>query len=172
MLSISMTARLASLPGALLVVPHTAHDPEAARLDDHGRGYPSSEVDRLASRLLELLTSVGAQSLVVEDDLARRGDPGLEGNVAFVDDRVVRWANLGQGADAPAALLRGGSSGYPLNAFVSSFGAGDLMLAPGSRLQPAALSTIVNSAMAVIASVYDAEAYVALIAPEVLADIS
>ncbi len=162
-----MTEQLASLSGALLIAPIDI-DPGQPRLDDHGHGYSSAEVDRLAVKLLQALVAEGARTLVVEDDLARRGDPRLEGNVGFVEDRVVKWAELDRGTVDAVTLLRSGSSGYPLNAFVSTLSARELMLEPRSQLRSETLSSIVRSVVAVIASVYDAEAYVALLTDEAL----
>jgi hypothetical protein len=170
-LSMLMSERLTSLPVALLVAPSVMAHRETPRLDEHGRGYSAAETDRRAAALLDGVRARGARLLVVEDDLARRGDLALEGNFAFVDDRVVRWAELDDGAAAAVALMRSGSSGYPLNAFASNLSARELGLMPRSQLQPANLSAMVESAAVILASVYDAEAYVALLSPGVLEDV-
>ncbi len=63
-------------------------------LDGHGRGISQFDADVVLDRVVDALALTGATTLVVEDDLARRGDPGLYGQVAFVRGRVLRWADL------------------------------------------------------------------------------
>jgi hypothetical protein len=165
-----VTEQLALLAAAMLVAP-VGTDPEPPQLDDHGRGYPVDDVDRLAGQLLEALVATGARTLIVEDDLAQYGDPRLEGNVAFVGNRVVRWAELDRGTDDALFLLRSGSSGHPLNAFVSTRSVAELSLEPGSQLRSEPVASIVRSIVTVIVSVYDAEAYVMLLTSEALMSI-
>lgn len=120
LLSMVMTERLPALLVAVLMIPRYTDPGARLRLDNHGRGYSPTEVDRVAAQFFHALAACGAQTLVVEDDLARRGDQHLTGDVAFVDGRVIRWTVLEEGSNAAAVrLLRTGSSGYPLNAFVS-----------------------------------------------------
>lgn len=168
-LAMSMTQRLDSLPSVLLVAPE-ACEHGLPRLDDHGRGIKMGDADLTAARLLAVLARERPTVLLVEDDLARRGDPNLDRGVAFVEDRVVRWSDIADDGDQAVALLRSGSSGYPLNAFVCHASAGQLRLEPGSKIDNEGQALIVESVQAVLVSVYDAEAFVALVAPGLLSE--
>jgi hypothetical protein len=162
-LAMSMTQRLESLRSTWLVTQPEADDERPRRLDEHGHGVKTSDVDLLASRLLASLMRAGLGVLLVEDDLARRGDPNLGSEVAFVGDRIVRWSEMKGSSGRAVAFLRRGSSGYPLNAFVCRASAKQLRLEPGIEIDAEAQSHIVETAQAVIVSVYDAEAFVALL---------
>jgi hypothetical protein len=164
-LAMSMTQHLESLTSAWLVAPEAGQPP---RLDEHGRGFKTRDVDMVAARLLAVLARDRRGVLVVEDDLARRGDRNLGQDVAFVEDRVVRWSEIADHSDRAVTLLRRGSSGYPVNAFVCRGSARQLRLEPGSEIDAGRQALIVESVRAVIVSVYDAEAFVALVAPDVL----
>lgn len=107
------------------------------------------------------MASNGGHLVVVEDDLARRGDPHLEG-VAFVGDRAIRWLELGEDPSLVAQLVRTGGSGYPLNAFVCGSGAGDLGLISDRVLSTEAVSVVARSVTTIISSAFDAESYVLL----------
>jgi hypothetical protein len=165
MVSMLVNDQLMSPSEAMLVAP-VGLDPEHPELDNHARGYSVAEVDQLIGRLLHALVAKGARTVIVEDGPARHGDPRLEGEVAFVGNRVVRWAALDANTDDALVLLRCGSSGHPLNAFVSTRSVSELTLVPGSQLRSEPVSSIVRSLVAVITSVYDAEAYVVLLTTE------
>jgi hypothetical protein len=167
-LAMSMTQRLESFRWAWLVAPPDAEHQAPPRLDELGHGIKTSAADLLGARLLPYLTRAGLRVLLVEDDLARRGDPNLGCDVAFVGERVVRWSEAAGGPARAVALLRSGSSGYPLNAFLCRASAKQLGLEPGIQIDAEVQELIVESAEAVIVSVYDAEAFVALVSSDVL----
>jgi hypothetical protein len=160
-LAMSMTWQLNSLTSAWLVAPDGS-TLAPLLLDNQGRGIKTRDADLAAARFLACLSHHGDQILLVEDDLARRGDPRLDDEVAFVEDRVVRWSEIEADTSHAVALLRSGSSGYPLNAFVCHASARQLGLGPGGQIDDACQASIVESVDAVLVSVYDAEAYVAL----------
>ena len=126
-----------------------------------GCGVDSAEADGHVNELFGELVAAGAEVLLVEDDLARRGDPVRNGPVAFVGDRVLRWCSLASpgGRDSAVMLLRNGSSGYPLNAFVVSESIGRLGLVGGGEIDDACCEAIVGSLVAVIVAAFDAETY-------------
>ena len=161
-LAASMTRRLVEFASARLLIPLVPGAAPVTSLDDHGRGNRSSDADQIARRLFESFAAAGVRTLVVEDDLARRGDPGVGLDVAFVGDRVVRWANIGVGVDAAVQLLRAGASGYPLNAFACWPPSTELGLKAGVILGESRQTALVDSTSAVITSVYDAETYLVL----------
>lgn len=161
-LAASMTRRLAEFASARLLIPPVPGAAPVTSLDDHGRGTRSSDADQIAQRLLGSFAAAGVRTLVVEDDLARRGDPGVGLDVAFIGDRVVRWADLGVGANAAVQLLRAGASGYPLNAFACWRPSAELGLKAGVILGESQQAALVDSTSAVITSVYDAETYLVL----------
>lgn len=167
-LAMSMIQRLGSLKSTWLVVPPDAEYQAPRRLDDRGHDIKTSDADLLGARLLACLTQAGLRVLLVEDDLARRGDPNLGRDVAFVGERVIRWSEMAGSSARTAALLRNGSSGYPLNAFLCRASAKQLGLEPGIEIEAEVQELIVESTQAVIVSVYDAEAFVALVSPDVL----
>jgi hypothetical protein len=133
-------------------------------LDDVGRGIPGAEADATALAYLTTRFPVTG-CLLVEDDLALPGDPSLRdqpGRYSVVDGRILRWADLDAPAELLAWTLRAGSSRFPLNAFVLPMSASQVGLMPGAEIGDAALAAIARQVVAVIVSVFDAEAYVAL----------
>ena len=169
-LAMLLTRRLAEPSSAWLLAPKDQVDLASLMLDDRGRGMRTSDADRVASRFLEVLRIAGAATVVVEDDLARRGDPHLVETSCFVDDRVLHWAQLASGTDDGVRALRSGASGYPLNAYVCPRTASDLGLEAQHRLRSAELEAIVDATSAIISSVYDAEAYLAVVFGDVGSD--
>ncbi len=123
-------------------------------------GLGTNDADNLLRGSLRRLASVGARSVVVEDDLMLRTDPVLVGPVAFVDDRVLRWSSIDpELLDAAVKLLRSGSSGYPLVAYVVDSSPQFLGLSTGARLGSEFVDRLRRSALAVIVSAFDAETY-------------
>ncbi len=142
--------------------PRTTEDYNVPLIDNVGRGIRSSDADQSAGALIELLGSLGARTLIVEDDLQRKQDPESALNVTFVGDRVLRWEILTEDPSKISGLLRRGSSGYPLNAYVCTSSPQDLGLAPHATIDAAGVATIVASICAFFASIYDAETYIVL----------
>lgn len=156
------TATLARYRSALLLAPESRIWSDSIHLDDSGRGVAVVEADAVAARFLAQLREVGGRTLIVENDLARRGDALRRDESCFVEDRVLAWVELTADVSVAASLLRRGSSGYPLNAFVSRLPALDLGLARGHQLSAEEIDVIVDSILAIVVSVFDAEAYVAV----------
>lgn len=155
-------ARLSTLSKALLLVEPSRVQGPGPILDDSGRGIPSSEADEVAKRLLATAARKAKLTLLVEDDMARQGDPHL-GRVAFVGARVLRWAEVDDQVTSAVTLLRGGASGYPLNAYVCQGTALDLGLSADLQLSPTQQERLADLVLGVLVSVWDAEAFVAVI---------
>ena len=157
-------ARLSTLTKALLLVEPSRVQGHGPILDDSGRGIPSSEADEVAKRLLASAARTAKLTLVVEDDVARKGDPHL-GRAAFVGTRVLRWEEVDDQAASAVTLLRRGAFGYPLNAYVCQGTATDLGLSADSQLSPVLQERIADAVLGVLVSVWDAEAFVAVVSP-------
>ncbi len=130
--------------------------------DDVGRGLGVEKSRQVA--VSELAGLVGSdRHLIVEDDLGRRGDPGLGPEVLLVGDRVARVFRLGSSEDVVRAvdgLLRG-ASGYPTNAFIVEDGGMGL---PDTGSSPIELTSsrvqeLATGVVAVVVSVFDSETY-------------
>jgi hypothetical protein len=111
--------------------------------------------------VLDELARRGAACVVVEEDLARRGDPaalveGITGG--YVGDRVLHWSSLADGSQRALAAIRV-PSGYPTNAFLSSATDVDLGLVPGADLPDDIGSRVARTLVAVIVAAYDDETY-------------
>lgn len=158
-----VTTRLPDLPVGIVIGPPSTGQ---QALDDLGRGMRSVDADAIVQQAVESMARAGAGTLVVEDDLARRGDSGLPVDVAFVGDRVLRWAALNDEPAVAARLLRTGSSGYPLNAFVCRPDPADLPLVAGTALNELDIAVLAEATCAVITAVYDAESFVILAAAD------
>lgn len=161
LLSHSVAAHIERFSVATLLAPERYSD---GALDDVGRGIPSDEAD--ATALAYLTTRVpGGGCLLVEDDLARAGDPDLGGHpgaYSVVDGRILRWVDLDGATEQVSWTLRAGSSRFPLNAFVIPVSASRAGLVPGAEVGDGVVAGIASQVVAVIVSVFDAEAYLAL----------
>ncbi len=144
-LSIRVARRLSDLSQAIVIGPTLD---ESQALDGQGQGISQVDADVALDRVVDALALTGAKTLVVEDDLARRGDPGLQGQVAFVGGRVLRWTDLSRAK--ASRLLRTGASGYPLNAFVCRPDAVSLSLTPEREFSEADTAAFAHSVCAVI----------------------
>ena len=96
--------------------------------------------------------------LLVEDDLARPGDPDLGGGVVYCG-AVVHLGRLGTLSE-PGAFLRHGSSGYPLNAFLLFPFDTSSMVGAWEMLSPEVLSASVKM---VLTSINDGERFAAVL---------
>lgn len=157
-------ARLSKLSQALLLVEPSRVQGPGPIFDDSGRGIPASEADEVAKCLLATTARKAKLTLIVEDDLARQGDPHL-GRAAFVGARVLRWEEVDNQTISAVTLLRRGASGYPLNAFICQGTPPDLGLSADLQISPTQQERIADSVLGVLVSVWDAEAFVAVILP-------
>ncbi len=148
---------------ARLLVPQEA-EPLCDGLDDYGRRISTRASDLVAADLFRVLNRSGATTLLVEDEFAERGDPDIDigTNISFIRDRIVHWTGLEDPAAGPL-LMRRASSGYPTNALVCRGAPAELGLEHEHDLDEADLRLIVEAMRAVVVSVYDAEAFVALV---------
>ena len=81
--------RLDAFDTALLLVPQIPALPRPQQFDQVGRGYSLDDSVRVAKLAFKKLQRPGCV-LVVEDDLALRGDPGADIGTVFIGDRVLR----------------------------------------------------------------------------------
>lgn len=61
-------------------------DGSAVDVDDVSRDVDPQHADQVLAEYLQYLASMGAGALVVEDDTAREGDPGLNDAVFWRDE--------------------------------------------------------------------------------------
>jgi len=101
--------------------------------------------------------------LVVEDDLRRRGDPHLSGDVAFIGEEVIRWERIDcKNRARLRSLLRMGASGYPFNGFVLAGSPDELRLHPFVDVAASAVDQMMASVCAILVAAMDGEAFVAV----------
>jgi len=144
------------------IVP--ANTPLPLRIDlDEGGIVKAAAANGILAGLLEDMIVSGATTIFIEDSALRRGDPALaraDTPVAFLGDKVIRWCELRPGSGSAAVrAVRAGSSGYPLNAFVTGSSATSLGLVDGTAVPNGLASQVVNSLLAVVVSAFDAESF-------------
>jgi len=127
-------------------------------IDGSSRGINRREAEVVLERYLSVSRPVHDGVLIVEDDVARAGDPELA-DVTSIADRIIRWIPTDGEPEKWSTLLRVGASGYPLNAFVCAPPAGDRLAGAGRRLTEADAATLAGCVTAVINSVFDAESF-------------
>ncbi|NJI58284.1 hypothetical protein HCX50_02445 [Microbacterium oxydans] len=123
------------------------------------------DADSVLRRIFRGLPAVSDGILIVDDDLSRRGDAGLDG-VSFVDDRVIRWEGLQSPPEDLTRLIRRGASGYPLNAFTSGNRQGHTLRPSVGSLSDSDVLLLASEVQVVIHSVYDAESFLLLVLDE------
>ncbi|MDF2559839.1 MAG: hypothetical protein K0R99_1285 [Microbacterium sp.] len=137
------------------------HDRDDSESGDFSHSAGIADADRTLTEVIRQLATEFSGILVVDDDLARRGDPGLEG-ASFVDDRVVRHADLASEPEVLTRLLRMGASGYPLNAFLCS---GMVRGAPSpstGSLADSEVAALTAAVRIIVHAIHDAESFLLL----------
>lgn len=124
-----------------------------------GLGASHAVVDAATTEYFENWEGLSACSLIVEDELSLRGDPIRNGPIAYLGDKVFRWCTLGTSGNQGVDLLRAGSSGYPLNAFITTLSPEHLGLWSAADLGPSFVEAVTRSTRAVIVSALDAESF-------------
>jgi len=143
---------------ARLLLPSDAGD-VCVPAFDHGRGLSTTVADQIAVDFFSWAEERGCKTLLVESDLARRGDRNLDSDVVYVGNRVLRWVELAGSLGEAVQLLRRGSSGYPLNAFACSRRPAEFDLVGGQDIADSSQALVVESAQVVIVSAFDAETF-------------
>jgi hypothetical protein len=123
-------------------------------------GHNIEGSDQVAAAALGELQRLGANTLVVESDVERRGDPRDDPNSALLGERVERWLDL---CDPRAAASLLGTASWPLNAFVTQKSAEEFGLRAGAELAGEKASDLADSTVALINQVFDDEAYLILL---------
>lgn len=145
------------------LVPDTVDTARLARPSEGGV-LDACSASKALLAVLEAFAARGAKCLIVEDEVRRRKDPTRSAHgklaTAFVGERVIHWSSFADvSADSMLQVLRLGSHGYPLNAFVTSAAENELGLTIGADLDPNVGHAVINALMAVIVAAYDAETY-------------
>lgn len=133
-------------------------EPFAAATMHRGRGISAAEADAELERLLTRVID-GPSVLMVEDNLARREDPGAE-TAVYCDDGVLRWRPLDEGREpVPVSdLLRQPSAGYPLNVYViPRLAVGEL--SPATELSRSRIGAMAAHTYIVIVGIWDGESF-------------
>lgn len=150
--------RLSTQAAAFVLLPD---DGSAIELDDVSRAVDPQHADQVLAAYLQFLASMGAGALVVEDDTAREGDPGLT-DAVFLEGRVLRWKEMHTDASQLTRLIRRGASEYPLNAFVCDEGGRAILQQAEVTLSSNDVSGLARSVRSVIHSVFDAESFLVI----------
>ena len=150
--------RFSTQAAAFVLLPD---DGSAIEVDDVSRAVDPQHADQVLAEYLQYLASMGAGVLVVEDDTAREGDPGLT-EAVFLEGRGLRWKDMHADASQLMRLIRRGASGYPLNAFVCDEDGRAILQQVGDALSSKDVTGLARSALSVIHSVYDAESFLVI----------
>lgn len=111
----------------------------------------------IVTSLRELLP-FSPMTILVEDDLARLGDPSVDRSAfSYVTegDRVLRWARLG--GDGDYRILDEGSSRMPLIAWLCRGATEDFGLRRGDALSGDSAAALLDRVVAVAADAHDGE---------------
>jgi hypothetical protein len=161
-------SQISALFGLRLASFHSAHtfhgESTAEEFTRRAHGLSLKEADDGLERYIDTIyRDLGSLVVVIEDDLARRGDSNSDSGVIYVADRVVRTHCVADPADARDAVraLREGASVLALNAYVVPVV--DLpMLRPGINLDLETRTRIANNAVAYLTHYWDEEAFLVL----------
>lgn len=161
-LETALLGRLAGLSRACVV---GLSDADAGDLNDASCRLATTDGDAALAAWFAERSACGPQTVMVLDDLARRGDPVLAGeDVAYNGSRVLSYAQVDPaGVDAAAAVRRGGS-GYPTIAVVVPGSPDDLGLVAHGECDDDRVEALASHAAGVIVSVHDAETWLVLTA--------
>ena len=138
----------------------TADDAEGLALDNTGHRFRRRVSCELAREFLSAMYLMGARTLIVEDELARKTDP-LE-DAFYLGGAVLRSVSIDEDAASAVRLLRYGSGGYPCNALVCTMSKESLGLNDGADLPDDVVMRVVESVTGLLTSVWDDESYVVL----------
>jgi hypothetical protein len=131
-----------------------------SRLDDFDKGgvVRTGALDALGWRLAAMRQR-GASCLIGRGRLGGMYRSRCDSDVpsAFIEERVVCWADLEDHSNRNAAEMTPVSDGYPLNAFVVSMSASALGLADKKPLQKSFADEVARSLLAVVVAAFDAE---------------
>lgn len=152
--------RYATLLGSPDVVP--------PKLDDASRGLSSRESSTDLVTFLEAARLRGGRTVLVENDMARRGDPHLPPDAGFIGDRVLEWAEITPDARSAARLLRDASTSFPLNAFIACRPLHDIDTLRARQLD-SLIPLLCADVVGIIVAAFDGESFVALTREDIAA---
>jgi hypothetical protein len=159
-------------PGvALLMTPPEYGD---GRIDPLESGKEISAL-RASQTAINFFTRLGARSiktLIVESEIEGRDKPFRGADVAYIGDRIYRWLDLQDNGEEAIQLLWRGSSGYPLNAFLSSQSSGKLGLQVDTEINEEGQLQIINSTQAIVVSAFDGEVFLAWLREDLASEVA
>lgn len=165
-LAAALAGNLDPLTDFFVLVPAHAdvtwHPREAS-----GYRMTRSAIELGLARMLRSAEACGARTIIVEDELGRRGDPVLTTSAAaafgvrYMGDRVVRSQPIRADLSAAIRIIRTGSSGYPLNGFLTEF-----ELPDSDELALPQLDGVLRKLVGILVSAFDAETYAVLARPD------
>ncbi len=118
---------------------------------------------------VSMLAARGAVALVVEDELARRGDQFLGDNAPpdtlvpyyLADDHILWGIDLEQlKAPETVELISWASAGWPTNAFFVGAKTRSVRLVEGGEISNRELGALSNAITGILVAAFDAESYV------------
>jgi hypothetical protein len=101
-------------------------------------------------------------SLLVEDDVRRKGDPWISKIAppsAFIGERVLHWADSEMGIDKVVEAIHRGGFGYPLNVFLMTKSSAELGLVDREDAPEELPQEVVSSLLVVVVSAFDNESF-------------
>ena len=154
--------RVAARPGDATLLAERDPQPGAVRTYRYRHGLNFSARDAAVAAFITDRTTSGEWTLVIEEDILQPDDCDLGEAVMYWRDRVLRWVDLSSTrCTDPAAELRRGASGYPLNAFLCSGSPTQLRLRNNAEASDELCDELAAGTAAVIVSAYDDHAYLA-----------
>jgi hypothetical protein len=155
-----LVMRLGSFSTAKLLAD-VSYQKEVVTLSNVGRGLTGSR--EVARNFLKQLAADAPRTLLVENELGRRGDPGMESRSVFMNGVPASWSELnGYGNVDPVSVITGTSSGWPLNAYVLAGPPSKYQLTLGADLAGSEQEKVAKDTVTILSSVFDGEAFLAL----------
>lgn len=146
---------------ATLLAPLVQAVTPVTELNAWAREIPSAERRSIEALAMTYLQDNEVRSMVVEDEMASRGDSQLEetGPRCFVNDRILRWTGMEEVGSEGARFVDRHSTGWPTNAYFCRLDSAVLGLENGKTLNSADQQRVVDSICAIVVSVYDGDAF-------------
>ena len=119
-------------------------------------------VDDFLCAALESAAVNGGHCLIVEDNIRSLSNPATPyGSTSFIEGSIIHWLDLSDRSGEMAVnVIFASSTGYPLNAFVSTESSGALGLVDGTEAPSQLGAEIAQSLLAFVVTAFDEESYV------------
>ena len=143
------------------VLADVSYQKDVGNLSNVGRGLTGSR--EVARNFLKQLAADAPRTLLVENELGRRGDPGMESRSVFMNGVPASWSELNRyGNVDPVSVITGTSSGWPLNAYVLAGPPSKYQLTLGGDLAGSEQEKVAKDTVTILSSAFDGEAFLAL----------